>query len=201
MRIRAEIGDCAWDHNGFPILCDREAVDSAIEKRLLGPQGQTEEQWLRNWREEHNTHYLDILDGLQRDRDDPKNRVAAPCLLVGGDYPRADLRNLDMSGMNLTNANFRGADLERANLSGAILVKCDFSRANLRYVIFDEADLSGSDMSMSYMKAASFRNTRMWRVHLRHAMAESAQFFGADMRYCAVRHADFWGAPLDGAIR
>jgi len=193
-----EPGDCKWK-NGFPILGDQEAVFAAIAGRFLGPQGQSEDEWLKQWRKDHNTHYPQVIDGVVARPGEAKNRVAAHALLVGADMHRVDLRGKDMHGLNLTNANFRGADLERANLRGATLIKCDFSRSNLRYATFDEADLSGSDMSMAYMKAASFVGAKMWRVWLRHVMAESAQFFNADMRYCDLRYSDFWGARFDGA--
>jgi len=193
-----EPGDCKWE-NGFPILGDQEAVFAAIAGRFLGPQGQSEDEWLKQWRKDHNTHYPQVIDGIVARPGEAKNRVAAHALLVGADMHRADLRGKDMHGLNLTNANFRGADLERADLRGATLIKCDFSRSNLRYATLDEADLSGSDMSMAYMKAASFVGAKMWRVWLRHVMAESAQFFNADMRYCDLRYSDFWGARFDGA--
>jgi len=199
MKIHGEFGDCFWK-DGFPILGDQEAVDQAIANRLLGTQGETEEEWLSAWRKEHNTYYLGEVDALIQERNTPSGRASAHFALVGADFHRADLRGKDLSGINLTNASFRGADLERANFTGATLVKCDFSRANVRFGIFDDADLSGSDMSMCYMKAASFRNARMWRVWLRHVMAESAQFFGTDLRHSDVRYSDFWGAKFDGAL-
>src|SRR3990170_299117 len=49
--------------------------------------------------------------------------VIRHCCLVGTNLERADLRSMDLRGVNFTNSNLRGADLSHADCRGAIFVK------------------------------------------------------------------------------
>jgi len=57
--------------------------------------------------------------------------VVRHCCLAGTNLERADLRYMDLRGVNFTNSNLRGADLSHADCRGTIFVKADLSRACL----------------------------------------------------------------------
>jgi len=187
-----------WDGVEVP-LHGEELLAEELENRDLSPSGLSPQDWEAAWRKQHNRHYLMVVRALQEDRTDPKNVWAAHAALVGADFQRADLRGMNLDGVNLTNACFRGADLAKTSMRGAILVKADFSRASLYMADCTGADFSGADMSMSYQKGAVFTDTKMTRAHLRGAFCQEAFYVRTDMRYANVAGADFWGSAFDGA--
>jgi len=56
---------------------------------------------------------------------------------------RPDLRNADLSDMDLCNANLRNADLSGANLSGANLGNTSFCGATIDGAIIADKDIGG----------------------------------------------------------
>jgi len=106
----------------------------------------------------------------------------------------ADLREMNLSGMdlnkanlanaNLTKACLRGTDLSYADLSGAILTDTDLIYANLR-----GADLHGADLIK-----ANLNNARLISANLRQAVLVKAKLAAAQLLY-----ADLEGADLEGA--
>ena len=168
--------------------------------RLLGPQGQPLQEWEREWRAGHTSHYRELILGLQRMA--PEDRlldIRAQALLVGARLDREDLTGLDLRNMNLTNASLRGTDLTETNLAGALLVKADFSRSCLLRANLTAADLSGADCSMAYSKSALYERAVARRTWFRHTYLDGALFFDADLRLADFNHARLWGAMFDNA--
>ena len=90
------------------------------------------------------------------------------------DWRAADMRNVDLSGMNLEGADLRAADLSGANFTGSFLRNADFRGANVSGANFQNANLYGARM-------------------------QGVEAFQADFRGAEVRLANFGGAYLDGA--
>ena len=59
---------------------------------------------------------------------------------------KANLRDADLRGADLSFADLRGADLRGADLRGANLRYADLRGANLRYADLRSADLRGADL-------------------------------------------------------
>jgi len=123
--------------------------------------------------------------------------------LVGKNLERADLRGLDLRGVNLTNTNLRAADLSRADLRYATLIQADLSRANLHLTDFRYADLTDADLTGCYGRATNFQFARLWTSYIRYAQLKNAIFCDADLTgvdfLCTLLlGARFNGAKLDG---
>ena len=120
--------------------------------------------------------------------------VIRHCCLVGTNLERADLRSMDLRGVNFTNSNLRGADLSHADCRGAIYVKADLSRACLYNTNCEDADFSNADLTMSYLRATNFNHATMWWASLRRVTAKSAFFLGADMTGVDMAYGFFLGS-------
>src|SRR3990170_5002317 len=105
--------------------------------------------------------------------------VVRHCCLAGTNLERADLRYMDLRGVNFTNSNLRGADLSHADCRGTIFVKADLSRACLYNTNCEDADFSNADLTMSYLRATNFIHATMWWASLRRVTAKNAFFLGA----------------------
>lgn len=119
---------------------------------------------------------------------------------VGRNYERADLRNKDLRGVNLTCGNFRGADLSGADLRGAILICADLSRACLHKANLEGANLCGADLTNAYCKAVNFNNTKMWNVVMKGTICKNATFYDADLTGLDMARAEMLGARFDRAV-
>ena len=89
---------------------------------------------------------------------------------------QADLRDVNLSGVelrytNLSRANLSWANLSRANLSGANLSCADLSRANLY-----DADLSRANLSCANLSCADLSRTNLIGANL-----IGADLIGADL--------------------
>jgi hypothetical protein len=102
-------------------------------------------------------NYLDIIKQHHKFIDGEGEEFKADLRdanLKGADLSRPDLRDANLSradlrGANLNRANLFKADLRGANLRGANLRGANLSRANLR-----EADLSRADLSWANLSGA-----------------------------------------------
>ena len=72
----------------------------------------------------------------------------------GADVSKANLRNANLTGANLT-----GADLSKANLKGANLTNADLSGVNFYKANFKDANLTGADITGADFRRAKFKNT------------------------------------------
>lgn len=97
----------------------------------------------------------------------------------------ADMRQVDLSGTDLSRAIMREARLERAELSGAVL---------------RETDLTGAKLEYSQMRKTDLTRARLPRANLSRAVLEKAILSGADLSCLIANYADFSDANLDGAL-
>jgi len=106
-------------------------------------------------------------------------------------FSLADLRGVDLRGLNLGDASLQGADLEFANLSdanlsganlhSANLTHADLQRANLDAAIFNFAGLANANLAFAYLYSASLTDADLAGADLNHANLESADLSGADL--------------------
>lgn len=98
----------------------------------------------------------------------------------------ADLREANLSGINLSGADLRRAKLSEANLSGA-----DLSFANLRAANLKDANLQGANL-----RKAKLIEANLWGVNLTSAKLNEATFWKADLRKAKLINADLTLADL-----
>jgi len=89
--------------------------------------------------------------------------------LSGANFVQVDLKNINLSGANLSecifvdsnleNADLRKANLEKANFSYANLTNADLSESNLTEAIFYEANLSNTNLNFACLDKAINRKT------------------------------------------
>jgi len=92
-----------------------------------------------------------------------------------------DLRNCDLSGMDLYGAVFNKADLSGADLSGA----------NLQYALFNGADLSGANLNGANLVGSGLIDTNL----------EGATIDGADLRGARLdKFMCMWGVNKDVSV-
>ena len=96
----------------------------------------------------------------------------------GRDGRRANFRNADLQGYNLTNlqlteASFRGANLSNASLSGSDLRGADLSEA-----IFENTDLRNANLASAVMNSADLRSSHLAGADLQSADLSSAVMAG-----------------------
>jgi len=90
-------------------------------------------------------------------------------LRPGANLQHADLRGLDLHGIDLAGANLQHADLAGSTLSGA-----DFAGANLQW-----ADLSGATLTGTTAASTDFNGANMQHVNLAGAVCGSPNFITA----------------------
>ena len=86
------------------------------------------------------------------------------------------LKNISMTGADLSRLNLKGADL-----TGADLTEANLTEANLRYTYFWNADLTKANLT-----GVDFTRANLLRVNLTYA-----NLTGADLRYCNFTNAIF----------
>src|SRR5688500_8201938 len=76
----------------------------------------------------------------------------------------ADLRALDLSGLNLTDTNLRRVDLRGATLTGANLRRADLRRADLSGATLRDADLASSILIETNLEGATLERCLVYGV-------------------------------------
>lgn len=89
------------------------------------------------------------------------------------DLSMADLRGLNLEGVDFSYADLGRASFDRANLSGA-----NFTGAYLRGAIFDYADLSGANFTGANLELASLKD-----ADISDAIFSGANLRGADLTF------------------
>lgn len=126
-------------------------------------------------------HYFTVYGGCQSverwRRDNPDMRL---------DLDGANLRDLDLSGMDLSYASLRGALLTRTKLTGAKLDCADLDNSNIIGADLDSATLNRASLSWAKLtgancKAARLREANMIASELSHAVLTGADLFGANL--------------------
>lgn len=140
----------------------------------------------------------------QRLGDFVKQKLAQGHDFKGADLAGANLRNVNFSGLDLTNTLFERCDLTGANFSGTNLSGAVFSEA-----ILNEADLSGCNLEKANLSKASFRNAVLDGVTATGNTIIHTDFTNARLRKarlsqltvieCQLEGADFGGADVADA--
>ncbi|MEM8727713.1 MAG: pentapeptide repeat-containing protein [Chlamydiota bacterium] len=90
----------------------------------------------------------------------------------------ADLSHLDLRNVNLSYSSVKNADLTAVDLEGSILVSANFQAAHLR-----GANLKGTDC-----RGADFLNARLEQSDFRGADLTHARFVGTDVKQANFRN-------------
>jgi uncharacterized protein YjbI with pentapeptide repeats len=122
----------------------------------------------------------------------------------GAELKQLDLRGLDFSGKNLDEADLTGSNMEGVNLTGASLNATDLPLADLT-----GADLSGgkghgvqlfrSALDGAKLSRADFAGAHMQEVGARNADFSEANLADAELIMARLSGSDFSGADLTGA--
>ena len=140
------------------------------------------EEW-NAWRVEHLRHWP---------RADRRQVALSGPDLSGADLSEADLNGANLSWVNLIRADLSGTNLRRADLRGADLSAANLSRANLSKAILRAANLASSDLSEANLSRANLRAANLCRANLR----------GANLRGANLREANLTAtSQLDGIGR
>lgn len=120
-----------------------------------------------------------------------------------------DLRDVDLSHMDLQNINMKNADLRHCNLTGANLINCCLERANMEGAILDQANLQCVEMTKAVLDNASLKGcnfdkclgnvTQMVGANCKGAVFDGSQMNGVDMRLACCKGASFKGCSLRDA--
>jgi len=105
------------------------------------------------------------------------------------DLGGANLRNVDLTGANLSGAYLSKADLRDANLTGA----------NLSGAHLGRADLSGAKLSQANLSLSHLGRADLFRAALIETNLSAAQLSKTDLREANLRGANLEGADLSGA--
>ena len=109
--------------------------------------------------------------------------------LSGVDLTKANLICVNLSGANLEKTALYSAWLDEANLTGANLRNTDLRTVDLSFVKLTRANLTGADLS----------NACMINANLSRANLREANLFDANLSGANLREADLVGANLVGA--
>lgn len=113
---------------------------------------------------------------------------------IGG---RADLRDTDISGMDMS-----GVDLQGAALNGIIAHDVDFRGANLNGADLSHGDFTGSNfreakLYKTSLIQADLTNTIMVEADLERADLQDSRLRNANLNYASLRQAYLVGADLN----
>ncbi len=116
-------------------------------------------------------------------------------------FSALDLREINLSGANLSNASFSQTDLSVANLAGANLSRTDLSQANLSVAKLNGANLSRANLSHATLNVATLtmadlREANLVQAELIRAELMRSDLSGADLRGANLSHADLRDAKL-----
>lgn len=168
------------------------------------------EAW-NNWRRKHPRLKPDLSGlflpwGLQDSTAGEKLLLERVFLNI----PRINLRNTDLSGLDLRYANLTGADLRQsilyrtsmdfaqmsyADLRGAKITQVRFQSANLSY-----ANLKGVDLRKANLSATNFWNANLSKANLRNGILSAGTLLiGTNLQDADLSHAYLGEADLSGA--
>lgn len=104
----------------------------------------------------------------------------------------ADLHDVDLREVDLSNTNLRNADLNRANLHGVNLRDTNLSGANLygvdlRYAHLvcanlSNVDLNSADLNNANLMYANLRGADLYEANLSNVDLRDVNLYGADLR-------------------
>jgi hypothetical protein len=132
------------------------------------------------------------LEDYKAARDRGEHRVLR---LVG-----ADLRDADMSGLNLDECDLTGAVLDGARFVGASLVRSCLAGASLVGADFSYANLDRADMEAADATAAAFVSATLRRAKLSRCRLQRADLSDADLSRANLFQSNLAGANLSRAL-
>ena len=110
-----------------------------------------------------------------------------------------NLRNADLSRLNLAFVNLSDADLTKANLTETNLSEANLSRANLREANLFQADLGRALLRNAELMAANLSRSRLNNADLSQAYLHDAHLFEASLNYANLTGAFLYSTNLNGA--
>jgi uncharacterized protein YjbI with pentapeptide repeats len=113
---------------------------------------------------------------------------------AGSGFVRADLREADLSGLQLPFVSLAGARLDGANLRGSRLRHVDLTGASLA-----GADLTDASLELVHATTASFAGARLTGARIEHTALNGANFAEADLRRAMIRVSSLDGASFADA--
>ena len=111
----------------------------------------------------------------------------------------ADLRDIDLTGVNLECAQLEGVNLEGATIENVNLERADLEGANLKGAKLRCENLRGTYLIGADLKGADLESANLIYAHLLDAHLEGANLEGANLRYTDLRDAHLEGANLSNA--
>ena len=117
-------------------------------------------------------------------------------ILIGCNFFRANFTGSNLSGCKMQSgyfheATFTGANLSKANLLEANLCRARVNDAVLRETVFSDANLTD----------ASFRNSDLEESFLYKCQLVRTDFSGANLRGCKIYGSSVWDISTDGAVQ
>jgi uncharacterized protein YjbI with pentapeptide repeats len=116
------------------------------------------------------------------------------CYLEGTILKNTDLSDANLSGAQLGETNLQGAVLKRTNLSKAWLIEANLSGANL-----DKADLTRAFLESAFLRSANLTSAILREARLTVADLVMANLTGADLTGAVLNGANLSGADLTEA--
>ena len=112
---------------------------------------------------------------------------------------RADLRNKNLSGLNLKFANLESANLEFANLESANLEFANLKFANLKSANLEFANLKSANLEFANLESANLKSANLKSANLEFANLESANLKSANLKSANLKPANLESANLESA--
>jgi uncharacterized protein YjbI with pentapeptide repeats len=127
--------------------------------------------------------------------------------LAGLDLREAVLREANLRDADLTGANLRSVDAHKAQLQGACLSGTDLRESHLeraeatKAVFHDEANLASAKFDDADLRGARFEGASLQSAHFDRADLEGARFQSADINDAFFRTSKFDAATIRGLDR
>ena len=107
-----------------------------------------------------------------------------------------DLREIDISRLDLNLINFRRVDLRESNLSNVNLSEADLKWSNLMWANLNSAYLKDADIRWANLSQANLQKSNLNRVKLIGATLKNADFRFADLKWADLRGVNLRGGDL-----
>ena len=119
--------------------------------------------------------------------------------LRGADLSDSDLRNADLRNTNLKDAYLNNANLNSVKLSNANLGNADLSNASLKFAKLSNADLIGTILMDARLNCADLRGVNLSYAKLNCADLKCANLCSANLSNVDLRNADLKNTNLRDA--
>lgn len=110
----------------------------------------------------------------------------------------ADLSNMNLAGIDFIYVNLKRADLSAANLSdGAMFRSANLFSANLKKTTLRDSFLVAADLSASDLSDADLSNASLFSANVSRAVLKRANLCGANLGIANLSHSDMSEANLE----